>query len=385
MEAIDKSLISCILENIFQPNDTFLCHLADATPYIIYSENDINNLLKPASSPQALNILSDFSGIIHQMPKSKRFEMDDNLLWEEYSILFKKVVLAQDKSDGLKVGKSIPEDMQDKYAKYKEIREKVLSKLTEYQENFRYNKSDDTWKKINMPLMLSEIDVLNKEWVSEGFKIEIEKNINSKVHENTLTFSSLWALWTGKYCEFLSLNSDLKGAGSDFATFYTPFQNLLKIDTWQKAAFNHETIKNVLSSNPFLNQQKEIENYANDVEAYSFEYQRLNIERSWFVPQIFEARFWKMSANFSNEIVSDGKLSGTISSYIQEVIFIKNFSKEIRKNLIEEGLEWLGGLVYNKIYKEMPKDSNFYLVAMDCKRVPLSPNPDNSLEWDLNK
>lgn len=136
-----------------------------------------------------------------------------------------------------------------------------------------------------------------------------------------------------------------------------------------------------MPSIPYKDKQQAIADYTDEIEKFSFEYQKLYIDRTWFEPQIFKARFWKRSSNFSNDLVSDGKLSGIIPSYIQEVIFIKNFSKEIRTGLISEGLEWLGSWAYDKIHKDEPQDNNYYLVAMVCKIVPVSHNPDSTLEW----
>lgn len=373
----DKLLIATIVEHKFQSNDSFLSYLTDSVPFGVFSIDDIKNLIGPTSTVQSLNATSDFSNLIHQIPRSSIFNYDNSLLWERYNLLLTEVVLAKNNDIGKKVHTEMTEEQQIKYSRYKEIREELFIALTDYSKSTLTNNPDDLLK----TTMKEKIDILQRKWVEEGFKNEIEAYIDSKVIDNTLTFSSLWALWRGKFSEFLSISSDLKGADSQFATFYVPFKNMQNDAQWQRLDFTHDSIQTIIPVIPFKNRRDEIIQYTKQIENIGFEFIKLSVERSWFISQIFEAKFWKISSNFEDEIVSDGNLSGTISSYIQEVIFIKHFTKKERKGLILAGLEWIGELAYDKIYKKEPLDEMFYLVAMGCKIVPKCPNPDPNLFW----
>lgn len=373
----DKLLIATIIEFEIQSNDSFLSHLTNSVPFGVFSIDDIKNLIGPTLTVQSLNATSDFSNLIHQIPRSSIFSCSNSLLWERYNLFLTEVMLAENNDMGKGIHSEMTEEQQVKYSRYKEIREELFTALTDYSKSTLSDNPDDVLK----TNMKEKINILQKKWVEEGFKNEIEEYIDSKIVNNTLTFSSLWALWKGKFSEFLSINSDLKGGGSQFATFYAPFRNMLNNAQWQRFDFTHDSIQTIIQAIPFKNRRDEIIQYTRQIENIGFEFIKLPIERSWFITQIFEARFWKMSPNFEDEIVSDGNLSGTIPSYIQEVIFIKHFTKQERKGLILAGLEWIGGFVYDKIYKKEPLDEMFYLVAMGCKSIPKCPNPDPNLLW----
>lgn len=377
MEELDKLLIACILEKSSSSDGDFLSHLVGNIKYPIFSTNDINAFMNPTSTPETLNSLADFSDLIHRIPRNNIFNYDNSLLWERYNLFLTEVVLAIDTNTGKGVHSEMSEELQVKYNQYKAIREELFTALTDYSKSKLSANSDDVLR----TNMKEKIDILQKKWIQEGFKNEIEAYINAKIVGNTLTFSSLWALWRGKFSEFLSVKSALKGAGSQFATFYAPLKDMLNEVQWQQVDFTHDTIQTIIPAIPFENRKDEIIQYTKQIENIGFEFIKLPIERSWFVTQIFEARFWKMSPNFEDEIVSDGNLGGTIPSYIQEIIFIRHFTKQNRKGLILAGLEWIGGLVYDKIYKKEPLDEMFYLVAMGCKTVPKCPNPDPNLSW----
>ncbi|MVM40313.1 hypothetical protein GO730_26120 [Spirosoma sp. HMF3257] len=377
---LDKLLISSILENEFRSDNSFLSYLTGSTPFGIFSKGDIMNLANPRSSVQALNATSDFSNLIHQIPGGNIYRIGGNLIWEEYNLLLNKVLLAEDRENGKKVSSEMPGDLQIKYSYYKEIREELFKAITDYSAGVLANKGDKVWQNT----MSQRIEELQKKWMQEGYKDEIDTYIDKKIISNTLTFSSLWALWKGKFSEFLSINADLKKTGSGFATFYTPFNDILIDSKWQLVEFNHETVNAILPSIPFKDRKDDIAYYMRYTENVKFDFIKLNIDRSWLVSQIFEAKFWKMIPDFEYEIVSDGKCSGTIPAYIQEVIFVKNYSRQERKSLIQEGLEWFGEPFFKILYgKEETTSQNneYYLMAMVCNIVPKCPNPDSNLKW----
>ncbi|QDK80435.1 hypothetical protein EXU85_18220 [Spirosoma sp. KCTC 42546] len=388
MEEIDRTLIACILETIYQSDDTFLSHLIGPTPFEVYDKKHIADLINPAATIGTLNRTSDFSRLIHQIPTRKIFEIHDSLMWENYSLLFNKAILAKDKEGGKKVGECMPDNLKKKYEEfYKPIRNELYDQLTAYNKAYSENKDDKIWKQEFMPKLISAIEETQRKWINEGFKIEIEEFIDTQIADNVLSYSSLWSKWKGKFSEFLSLNADLKSAGSCFATFYVDFDELNQEEKWQKKSFTHDSITSVLLKNPFDEMTEDLTNYAKDVELFEISYIRLNIERIWLIPQVFESRFWKMSPNFSDEIVSGEKFTGTIPTYIKDVIFIKRLSKQIRKSFIEDALEGLGKpleWVFNKFSKKQSTnkvDENFYLAAMNCKLITKCPNPDPNLNW----
>ncbi len=383
MEPIDKLLISCILESLYQSDNTFVSHLIGSTPYQTYSIVDINNFLNPTISVDALNATSDFSKLIHQMPRGKVFNPRNDLLSDEYSLFLKTVALADDAPSGKNIHTDMPPEMQQHYTKYKEFREDLFNEITDYNDKLKDNKNDEAWNKDTKPLLLGIIESHHKQWDQDGFKNEIETYIDKKIVNYNLTFSSLWALWRGKFIESLSTKSDFKGPGSSYAAFYTDFSKITDEKNWQKSFDNHDTITKHLDNNPIKTKAAEVAQYASTIENFGFSYLKLDIERSWFVPKVFESRFWVLSHAFEGETVSDGQLGGNIPCYITNWILIKDFSKEIRKGILELGLGCFGAPLFKLLNRKTTptKDDCYYLAAVICKTIPKCPNPDKNLKW----
>ena len=379
MKDFARFIINASLEYELETNGYFFSHLFQDTNNLIFSKADIETLIDHTVSAAALNLYSDFSNLIHQLPNSNKFHIGDNLLAEEYGFLLDAKILAKDKPT--KKANNLPPLNEDIYKKYKDSSELFIAKIKDYNSSYIKNKTDSSWKENVMPNLLFEINNLKAQWENEGKKSDVEKILNSYYSESNLNFSSLWALWAGKFCEYISLNSDFKGVNSNFATFHLPFANLLESEKWETISYNHENINSIAYFLPFKEFTVNFQKYLKKVENVTFEYQKLRIERNWLVPKIFEAEFWKFGDGFENIIISDGNLGGQIASYIEEVIFVKNICLETRKNLLETGLEWLGDWAYRKINKTPINDENIYIVAFNCKKIPKCPNPDLSLDW----
>jgi hypothetical protein len=384
MASLEKFTIAAIVNQLFQKDEYLVSHLLSDN-YIKYSLNDINCLISPKAVKDYIDI-ANFSNSIYEMPDSIDFKRKEIYLWQQLYLLFnfKNVIFAKENNSKKNI-------------------ENLLSKIkTDIGElsfvNF-FNKEDfslpalslekNVEKKFKDNFTDQDIDSSesNKSFEIETKSIAYLKNISTNIlNEEEYAYSAIWEFWKNMFLINYAVY-DLKSPYSYSGYYYTNYSLLLDDNKWETKKIHFNEMQTVLETPPFIDKAQQIKDKLKKFDEVSFKIQKLNIEQTqWFNPIMFKSQFW----DIKNESISDGKLKGSIPSYIDEVIFVKEFKSSIKENLLKKSLKWVGEFFFGKIkedypkyFNELPEDDkgNIYLAAYLCKIVPKCPNPDPNLDF----
>lgn len=331
-----------------------------------YSKIDIENLANEEGKAY-----SSFSDLVHQMPKSKIFEISSNLLWKEYEKIFYCTTIAKQKNVFVSNNElSVNVQWIKKYTKYENEYRAIEENYLKALEN---NKSQDY---INV--LRKRLRNKKKYWFEKGYKTLIEEKRNQLDAEGGFSFASQWSKW--KSASEKSWFADVKGPNSVTGSYTANFKSIID-NNWQEISFSHKQLCAVLNGCMIKENHQGIKQLVKAVDKIKFKYIKVFIERNWFKKDIFTSGFWDWKKSYNGQWLSDGKLDGSLPSHIKEVIFLKDISFRERSGAVLDLLEWVGGGFNELNYVPFieSKEEGVFLTVFNCEKTPKCPLPDTKL------
>jgi len=325
---------------VFDSPETFLSF--PALMPISYTPDQMNFV--NATSSQQLHIFSEFSTFTNALPEGTLFQPSpDHLLWDVYQGLLQNAQVAQGSlttqqatelqsarafltvqdPDGLLVDSPA-------VVAYKQYQQDWFAATQNYNNGkITASASSDPsvqaqWQNNGEPLARAQVEAAESDWETKGFKAQVEQ---AQQIEHTYAAQSPqleWQSWVALCNPTTDFLTDPTTSSSFGPTVFAPY-DVFDHGTWPSFSIAGSEIANLVNQAP-----PELRNIFgatsgdSSIESLSFEYCSVALSRTWFRPDLFSARFWRLSDPTVQ--LSDGLVPphGNWPAYITAVIFARN-------------------------------------------------------------
>ncbi|MGW8959969.1 hypothetical protein [Paenibacillus sp. NPDC055715] len=345
------------LKKIYDREDQFLTFplgLAYSSRSLDFmkEENDLSAL-------EQLHFKADFARMMNEIPSDRApvFSPSGTFLWNELKDILVNAVFAtstlspeeekqlaeaidfltdkQFNPDGTET--VITSEKVKAYATYKiayeEANEAYLAeKLTVInatgEEGQRLKK---IWDSGRERVLLNIKEQAMQNWINLGFKNEVEA---FQMQRNILEVKKFAVLYRQSYINDINLAEvpDADANGIPFCvTFFNPRDAFDKNQAWIKVPLIKGEIDSLIQQAPDEIRGVFSADQGNeDIESLSLEYKYVGVKRSWFRPEFFNSRHWKMS---DDSVVSDGGIprQGRVPAYITGMLVVRNITVTKKK------------------------------------------------------
>lgn len=179
------------------------------------------------------------------------------------------------------------------------------------------------WQNVDEPRLRAAVQAAQDAWVTNGYKTQVEQA--QAVQQACAAKSPVlqWATWRDAFSPDLDEQTAPDGSSYTLAA-YSPFDILTQTD-WPTFTLTSAEIAQLASQAPAeLKNIFEPDSGAPSVSSLSFEFCSVTVNRGWFHPEVFGARFWRLSD--PSELLSDGAVppQGECPGYITGLVFARN-------------------------------------------------------------
>lgn len=343
-----------------------------------------------AQAVSALNQRADFSRNMNRPVKSLFPSPDTGeLLWDVYRGILTTAEIAENtmSADELEAfrkaeeflfvqdenGLSVPSE---KYNRYSEFRDKYFI-LAEQIANLKLSETlPESQREIELAKLRQAQAENEALWSAGGLRQEVEKHLEFR--EKVLAKSPLtaWASMKDKCQADLSVQTDL--SGGSFATTVL-FPSDVINQPWCSINVGREEVADLLEQASSDLKRRLTSDCKDPIESISFEYRSVGIQRPWFDSNLFKSRLWRLPGS-SDQKISYGsdKLLGRFPAYISALLLLKNFQITYSSG---KALTSFGSLANNR----EGSDGEVSVLAYICKKLPVSPNPDEGVQWPTTR
>ena len=180
------------------------------------------------------------------------------------------------------------------------------------------------WQNVDEPQLRGQVQAAEDAWNAQGFRAQVEK---AQAVEQACAAKSpalQWETWRSGFNPDLDVQT-WPGTGVSYAlTAYSPF-DVLAQPAWPLFTLTSSEIEQIASEAP--PELKNIFDSSGDPVSpgtLSFEFCSVTLNRPWFHPEVFSARFWRLPD--PSVQLSDGMTppQGQCPAYISGLVFARN-------------------------------------------------------------
>ena len=339
-----------------------------------------------ATAVSSLNQKADFSRVMN-LPVKSLFPSSDaeGLLWDVYQEILTTAEIADNamteaekeafrKAEEFlfvkdEEGRTVPSE---RYRQYSEFRDRDFI-LEEQILNLQLSETvAENEQKRELAKLQKEKAENEALWSAGGLRQETEKHLEFR--QKVLSSSPLmaWARMKEKCQADLSVQSDL--TGGTFATTVL-FPSDVLSQEWCSIQVGEEEVAALLEQASPDIRKRLTSAYTDPILSFSFDYRSVGVQRPWFDSDLFKSRMWRLPVT-SNRMISYGsdRLLGRFPAYISALLLLRNFQITYASG---KTVHSFGSLASN----QEGSDKDVSILAYICKRLPLSPNPAEDVEW----
>jgi hypothetical protein len=417
---IASALLSKI-ELLFSDIDSFVTFtipgIALTSKDLAFHFTDSTSGLTPQ---QALEAASSFARLVNLTPDvGRQWSSDGRVIWSMYEIVLNQAVLASDNTTAAEgeelqkareflyeqkevsdlLGKRNTTVDTNNLSKYKLYRASYLQSQYEYNAmRLRADLSSDTtvkseWITIE-PLKKLSVDQAFQDWVSKGFKGDVEKAFATIEQITGRSPRITWEKWKNEFEQ--NRMTDLAGQAF-YQTYFYPhnFYESVSDVPWMTIKLETSEIENLNSATGTSSILPLGTGEDFTILSLSIELIRVSIVRPWLESNLFRSRFWQWADGRSP--LSDGATppAGDLPAYTNEAVFARNLLITFDPTLTENtkiistlrggGSLGLGSFSFKDAdllaTNDLLKSDKSQVIGFICQKIPRSPNPDTILDW----
>ena len=211
---------------------------------------------------------------------------------------------------------------------YRQYRDANFEAQEEYKnQQLTAEASDDPaiksrWREEDEPRLRAEVKRLADEWLTHGFKAQVEAALQAEQAYAARAPSLAWSEWRSSYMEDLDNATDTSLMESA-VTSYSPY-DAFDMD-WPRFMLSRSEIETLIRDAPAeLKKIFQSDAAVSTIESLSFQYRSVAVTRPWFRPAVFKSRFWRLPP--AADQLSDGMdpANGRCPAYISGLVFARN-------------------------------------------------------------
>ena len=341
MDAFAQLALMAKAKLVFESESTFLSF--PALSPLSYPPDRLKFGTAGEFTPQDLADQSEFSRITNQIPRGTLAPVEEGeYLWNIYQEVLETAQLSagalsteeQDRYDGAMAflytqsaeGLRQPSAALTVYAQYRDAHIKAQEEYKNCQ--FTAESSDDPavqaqWRDVDEPRLRQEVQRLEQEWLTQGFRAQVEEAQQVVQACETRAPSRAWDEWQKTFIDDLDMSTDTNLIRF-VVTGFSP-SDLFDTGSWPRFTLTNAEMTRLIRQAPPELQNIFGSDLANpSIDSVSFEYRSVAVTRPWFQPVLFKSRFWRLG-------VAGGELSdganppqGHCPAYIAALVFARN-------------------------------------------------------------
>jgi hypothetical protein len=186
------------------------------------------------------------------------------------------------------------------------------------------------WRDVDEPRLRQEVQRLEQEWLTQGFRAQVEEAQQVEQACNARAPSRTWDEWQKAFIDDLDKDTDTNQIR--FAeTGFSP-SDLFDTGSWLRFTLtNAEMTRLIRQAPPELQAIYGSDMADPSIDSMSFEYRSVAVIRPWFRPALFKARFWRLGTA-GGELSNGGNPpQGDCPAYIVALVFARNVTIQHRQ------------------------------------------------------
>jgi hypothetical protein len=339
MDTLTQLALMTKAKLVFETPDTFLSFPASVPLSYAPDQLDFSNL-----AGQENSVFPDFCQLANAMPQGVVYPPTlSSFLWEQYGYVLQNAVLAQssltaqDEADLQQAEAFLYAQAPDgtrtaspALVAYNQYQQAWLQAMQTYTSaKFTALASTDPsvqaqWQNVDEPRLSAQVQAAEDDWNALGFRAQVDQ---ARAVEQACAAKSpalQWDAWRGGFNPDVDV-ATWPGTGVSYAlTAYSPF-DVLAQSGWPTFTLTSSEIEQLVGEAP--PELKNIFDSSGDpmpTDSLSFEFCSVTLNRPWFHPEMFSARFWRLPD--PSVQLSDGGTppQGQCPAYISGLVFARN-------------------------------------------------------------
>jgi hypothetical protein len=334
---------------VFESEGTFLSF--PALSPLSYPPDRLKFGMAGELTAQELSDLSEFARITNQIPRSVLAPVEEGeYLWEVYrEVLDTKqlaagaamsteekarydramTLLYTSSAEGLRR----PSEAFTVYSQYRDAHIKAQEDYKNRQFTAEWSTDPAVqaqWRDVDEPRLRQEVQRLEQEWLTQGFKAQVEEAQQIVQAYDARSPSRTWEEWQTSFIDDLDKPTDTNLM--EYAvTGFSP-SDLFDKGSWLRFTLTNAEMTHLIRQAPAELQAIFGADMADPtIDSVSFEYRSVAVTRPWFRPALFKARFWRLGAA-GGELADGGSPpQGRCPAYITALVFARNVTIQRRQ------------------------------------------------------
>jgi hypothetical protein len=333
---------------VFESENTFLSF--PALSPLSYPPDRLKFGTAGEMTAQDLSDLSEFSRITNRIPRGVLAPVEDEeYLWDIYQEVLETAQLSagvMSTEERARYDKAVaflytpaaeglrrPSEALTTYSRYRDAHIKAQEEYKNCQ--FTAESSPDPavqaqWRNVDEPRLRQEVQRLEQEWLTQGFRVQVEEAQQVEQACNARAPSKTWDEWRKSFIEDLDKETDTNLIR--FAvTGFSP-SDLFDTGSWPRFTLTNAEMTRLIRQAPPELQAIYGSDMANpSIDSMSFEYRSVAVNRPWIRSELFKARFWRLGP--AGGELSDGGTppQGRCPAYITALVFARNVTIQRRQ------------------------------------------------------
>jgi hypothetical protein len=333
---------------VFESDGTFLSF--PALSPLSYPPERLKFLTAGVMTAQDLSDMSEFARLTNQIPRGVLAPVEEGeYLWD----IYQEILLTAQRSSGAMSaeekarydraiallytqsadGRRQPSDTLTTYCQYRDAHIKAQEDYKNHQ--FTAESSTDPavqarWRDVDEPRLRQEVHRLEQEWLSRGFRAQVEEAQQVELACNARAPSRTWDEWQKAFIDDLDKDTDTNQIR--FAeTGFSP-SDLFDTGNWLRFTLTNAEMTRLIGQAPPELQAIFGSDIVNPgIDSVSFEYRSVAVTRPWFRPALFKSRFWRLGPE-GGELSNGGNpAQGHCPAYISALVFARNVTIQRRQ------------------------------------------------------
>lgn len=185
------------------------------------------------------------------------------------------------------------------------------------------------WQTVDEPALRRQLDDLEREWTARGFRAEVERARAVEERLGARSPAVMWESWKKEFNPDIDRLTDPVSNETFFPSAFSP-SNVFEAGAWSRFSLNGRAVQTLASEAPAelrgrLGDQIDVE-----IDSLSFEFASLRIERSWFVPDVFAARFWRLGDGVEPLSIGGASPAGRCPAYVAALVVARRLTVNLK-------------------------------------------------------
>jgi hypothetical protein len=374
MDSIAQLALITKAKNVFGSESTFLSFPVTPLAYKeedfeFFSQDTKDDLLKSKANLHA------FSTLVNLIPSGEAWlPTDAHFLWDEYEYVLENGICAsssrtpEEEMDFLEVkaylkapgeGGFMVDSPQVKV--YNQYKDAYYMAQEEYMAARSTGETTDDesekklWQEVGDPEFRKKLEELEKEWILEGFRDEVETAISKFVILSAKSPFLRWNEWVGQFDSNLDSDTSASDHSMVFPSNFAP-SNALEEGSWKPFSLNESEVTALVNKAPAdLRKRFGADGKASSIKSMTMEFSSAVIKRHWFDSEVFRSRFWRLAD--TAKVISDGGIppSGDCPAYVTAIVFARKVIVEQKAANKKSSNQKVVDLRFNYAVKDQTK------------------------------